>query len=78
MNFFQKLKWLKKQIRWNYKYKKGTWDYMGGENLRYEAIVNQIKKYVKGEGNYLVMNNNASIPVSRSQKDKLIEKFGWL
>jgi len=44
MNFFQKLKWLKKQIRWNYKYKKGTWDYMGKENLRYEAIVAQIKK----------------------------------
>lgn len=44
MNFFKKLKWLKKQIRWNYKYKKGKWDYMGKENLRYQAIVNQIRE----------------------------------
>jgi two-component system, LytTR family, response regulator len=45
---------------------------------QYLVNLNQIKKYVKGEGNYLVMNNNASIPVSRSQKDKLVERFGWL
>lgn len=44
MNFFKKLKWLKKKIRWNYKYKKGTWDYMGKEKLRYEAIVTLIRK----------------------------------
>lgn len=44
MNFFKKLKWLKKQIRWNYKYKKGTWDYMGKESLRYLAIVSQIRE----------------------------------
>lgn len=44
MNFFKKLKWLKKQIRWNYKYKIGSWDYMGKENLRYQAIVNQIRE----------------------------------
>lgn len=44
MNIFKRLKWFKKQIRWNYKYKKGTWDFMSKENLRYEAIVNQIRK----------------------------------
>jgi predicted TPR repeat methyltransferase len=44
MNFFKRIKWLKKQIRWNYKYKKGSWDFMSKESLRYEAIVNQIKK----------------------------------
>jgi predicted TPR repeat methyltransferase len=43
MNFFKKLKWFKKKLRWNYKYQKGAWDYMGNENLRYEAIANQIK-----------------------------------
>jgi 2-polyprenyl-3-methyl-5-hydroxy-6-metoxy-1,4-benzoquinol methylase len=44
MNIFKRLKWFKKQIRWNYKYKKGTWDFMSKENLRYETIVNQIQK----------------------------------
>lgn len=44
MNFFKRLKWFKKQIRWNYKYKKGIWDFMSNENLRYEAIVRQIRK----------------------------------
>jgi predicted TPR repeat methyltransferase len=44
MNIFKRLKWFKKQIRWNYKYKKGTWDFMSSENLRYEAIVNQIRE----------------------------------
>ncbi|WP_394992277.1 LytR/AlgR family response regulator transcription factor [Emticicia sp.] len=45
---------------------------------QYIINLNQIKKYVKGEGNYLIMNNDKSIPIGRSQKDKLIEKFGWL
>lgn len=40
--------------------------------------LNSIKKFVKGEGNYLIMSNEKSIPVSRSQKDKLVERFGWL
>lgn len=44
MDFFKRLKWFKKQIRWNYKYKKGVWDFMSKENLRYEAIVSQIRK----------------------------------
>jgi len=33
---------------------------------------------VRGEGNYLVMSNNANIPVARNQKERLVEKFGWL
>ncbi len=45
---------------------------------QYIVNLNQIKKFVKGEGNYLIMNNGQSIPVSRSQKDKLVERFGWL
>lgn len=40
--------------------------------------LNLIKKYVKGEGNYIIMNNDKSIPIARNQKDKLIERFGWL
>lgn len=45
---------------------------------QYLVNLNQIKKYVKGEGNYLVMSNNVSIPVSRTQKERLVEQFGWL
>ncbi|MEP6712258.1 MAG: LytTR family DNA-binding domain-containing protein [Ferruginibacter sp.] len=45
---------------------------------QYLINLNHIKKYVRGEGNYVILSNNQSIPVARNQKDKLIEKFGWL
>ncbi len=45
---------------------------------QYIVNLNLIKKYVKGEGNYIVMSNDKSIPIARNQKEKLIEKFGWL
>jgi two-component system LytT family response regulator len=45
---------------------------------QYLINLNHIKKYVRGEGNYVIMSNNQSIPVSRNQKEKLMEKFGWL
>jgi two-component system LytT family response regulator len=44
----------------------------------YLVNCDQIKMFMKGEGTYLVMNNEASIPVARNQKDKLIQHFGWL
>lgn len=37
-----------------------------------------IQKLVKGEGTYLLMTNGASIPVARQQKERLMERFGWL
>ena len=40
--------------------------------------LNQITKFMKGEGSYVIMSDGQSINVARSQKDKLIEKFGWL
>ena len=45
---------------------------------QYIVNLNSIVKFVKGEGNYLVMSNDKNIPVSRTQKEKLVEKFGWL
>ena len=45
---------------------------------QYLINLNHIKKYVRGEGNYLVMSNNTNIPVARNQKERLVEKFGWL
>jgi two-component system LytT family response regulator len=40
--------------------------------------LDHITKYVRGEGNYVIMSNSKTIPVARNQKDKLVEKFGWL
>ena len=45
---------------------------------QYLINLNHIKKYVRGEGNYVILSNNQSIPVARNQKEKLIERFGWL
>ncbi|MEO7048618.1 MAG: LytTR family DNA-binding domain-containing protein, partial [Ferruginibacter sp.] len=45
---------------------------------QYLVNLNHIKKYVRGEGNYLIMTDDANIPVARNQKERLVEKFGWL
>jgi len=45
---------------------------------QYLIHLDHITKYVKGEGNYVVMSDGKSIPVARNQKDKLIARFGWL
>jgi 2-polyprenyl-3-methyl-5-hydroxy-6-metoxy-1,4-benzoquinol methylase len=39
-----KLKWFKKKIRWNQKYRNGSWDYMVNEKERYNTIVSFIKE----------------------------------
>jgi two-component system LytT family response regulator len=45
---------------------------------QYMVNLEHIQKLVKGEGTYLLMTNGASIPVARQQKDRLMERFGWL
>lgn len=45
---------------------------------QYLVNLDHIKKYVRGDGNYLVMSNDENIPVARNKKEKLVEKFGWL
>ena len=45
---------------------------------QYIVNLDQIRKFVKGEGNYLVMSDQKNIPVSRNHRDRLIERFGWL
>ena len=37
--------------------------------------LNEINKYVKGEGGYLVMNDGSSVDVSRSRKEMLLKKL---
>ncbi len=43
-NLFIRLKWFKKKLKWDYKYRKGKWDYMGNEKQRYATIVTFIKE----------------------------------
>ncbi len=45
---------------------------------QYLVNLDHIKKYVRGDGNYLIMSNDENIPVARNKKEKLIERFGWL
>jgi two-component system, LytTR family, response regulator len=45
---------------------------------QYLVNLDHIKKYVRGEGNYLILTNGSNIPVARNQKERLIERFGWL
>lgn len=45
---------------------------------QYMVNLNHIQKLVKGEGTYLLLTNGVSIPVARQQKDRLMERFGWV
>ncbi len=51
----------------------------GGDffRLHKQFLVNmrQITRYVRGDGGYVVMPNNVTIPVSRSRKDEFVELF---
>ncbi len=37
--------------------------------------LNEVERYVKGEGGYLVMSNGTSIDVSRNKKELLLKKL---
>lgn len=41
----------------------------------YLININRIKKFVRGEGGYLVMDNDANISISRSRKQEFMELF---
>jgi two-component system LytT family response regulator len=41
----------------------------------YIVNLNEINKYVKGEGGYLVMSDGSSVDVSRSWKDLLLQRL---
>jgi two-component system, LytTR family, response regulator len=45
---------------------------------QYIINLNCVKQFFRGDNMYVVMDNNANIPIARSQKDKLVEKYGWL
>ena len=41
----------------------------------YLVNLNEINKYIKGEGGYLLMSDNSTVDVSRSKKEKLLQKL---
>jgi len=41
----------------------------------YLVNLNEIEKYLKGEGGYLVMSDGSTIDVSRSRKETLLKKL---
>jgi two-component system LytT family response regulator len=45
---------------------------------QYLVNLEHIKMYHKGDGSYLVMTGDVSLPVAKNQKDRLVQKFGWL
>lgn len=45
---------------------------------QYLINLEHIKMYHKGDGSYLVMTGDITIPVAKNQKERLVQKFGWL
>lgn len=45
---------------------------------QYLINLDHIKMYHKGDGSYLVMTGEVTIPVAKNQKERLVQKFGWL
>ncbi|MBO9566256.1 MAG: response regulator transcription factor [Niastella sp.] len=45
---------------------------------QYIVNLNRVKQFFRDEGNYLILDDGSNIPVGRNQKDRLVERFGWL
>lgn len=45
---------------------------------QYLVNLDHLQRYVRGEGTYLVMTDGTSIPVARNQKERLVQRFGWI
>jgi two-component system LytT family response regulator len=43
----------------------------------YLVNLNQVDRYIRGQGGYLVMKSNIQIPVARTQKIELLNKMKW-
>ena len=52
-------------------------DYLSFLRVHHSYVVNlnEVTKYIRGEGGYLVMSNGATINVSRGRKDTLLKFF---
>ena len=45
---------------------------------QYIINLNHVKQFFRGDNMYVVMDNGENIPVARSQKEKLVDRYGWL
>ncbi len=61
------LKKIEEQIR--------DYNYFVRVHNSYMVNLNEVVRYVRGEGGYLVMSDNSSVNVSRSRKDALLKFF---
>jgi len=57
-------------------------DILGGQNFfrihhSYLINLNFIKSYVRGEGGYVIMNNDSALDVSRRKKEAFLERIGY-
>ena len=41
----------------------------------YIVNLNEVSKYIRGEGGYLVMSDGSTVTVSKSRKERLLKKF---
>jgi len=41
----------------------------------YLININRIKKFIRGDGGYLIMDNDATVNISRSRKQEFMELF---
>jgi two-component system LytT family response regulator len=44
----------------------------------YIVNINEIEKYIKGEGGYIIMSDGSSVDVSRSRKNALLKKLSLI
>ncbi|MDQ6763686.1 MAG: LytTR family transcriptional regulator DNA-binding domain-containing protein [Bacteroidota bacterium] len=55
--------------------------YTLGENYfyiySYIVSLNHVKQFNRNES-ILIMENGEHLPIARNQKEKLVEKYGWL
>ena len=45
---------------------------------QYLVNLEHVKMYHKGDNAYLVMSGDITVPVAKNQKERLVQKFGWL
>jgi two-component system LytT family response regulator len=41
----------------------------------YIININEVKKYIRGEGGYVIMSDESAVNVSRSRKESLLKRF---
>ena len=53
----------------------GAFTYFLRVHHSYIVNLNEVSKYVRGDGGYLVMTDGATVNVSRSRKEALLKYF---